>query len=245
MFSLKTPLIIHQIWSGIAEPLPKKFEILSKTWKYDYPDWRYEFWDNNRMNSFVRESFPQYWKNYKQFPYNIQKWDAIRYLILKKIGGMYVDFDYESIKPLDELIQNKTCCFSQEPTAHSSTLPPDTNFTFNNALMLSIPNHPFMDKIIEKVFSDENVAQKYDSKALTVIKTTGPYIINQIYKSLIEEESSQIFLIPAKFVSPFSVQQSQATRKNIITNELESCLKDAYAVHYYLGSWLQEKEKLI
>lgn len=40
---MEIPLIIHQIWSGIKEPLPQYFENLGKTWKYDYPDWKYEF----------------------------------------------------------------------------------------------------------------------------------------------------------------------------------------------------------
>lgn len=36
------PKIIHQIWSGLDECLPNYFETLGKTWKYDYPDWKYE-----------------------------------------------------------------------------------------------------------------------------------------------------------------------------------------------------------
>jgi mannosyltransferase OCH1-like enzyme len=104
MMKNKIPKIIHQIWSGIDESLPEHFKILGETWKEHHPAWKYEFWDNDRMNIFVRENYPNYWDAYNRFLYNVQRWDAIRYLILDRIGGMYVDFDYESLEPLDMLL---------------------------------------------------------------------------------------------------------------------------------------------
>jgi mannosyltransferase OCH1-like enzyme len=79
------PKIIHQIWSGIDEPLPEIFRQFGETWKEHHPTWKYEFWDNERMITFVKKYYPQYWDTYNTFPYNIQRWDAIRYLILYKM----------------------------------------------------------------------------------------------------------------------------------------------------------------
>jgi len=62
---------------------------------------------------------------------------------------MYVDFDYESIEPMTELIKDKECCFSLEPEIHS---PRRGELFFNNAMMLSVPEHFFMKKIISSVF---------------------------------------------------------------------------------------------
>ena len=92
------PKIIHQIWSGIDGPLPKHFEVLGDTWKKHHPDWEYRLWDNQKMNDFVLSYYPQYWKTYNSFRYNVQRWDAIRYLILDTIGGLYVDFDSECFR---------------------------------------------------------------------------------------------------------------------------------------------------
>lgn len=242
MKRLEIPHIIHQIWSGLDEPLPKRFEILGKTWKYDYPTWKYEFWDNERMNTFVQQKFPQYWDNYCKFPYDIQRWDAIRYLILKEVGGMYVDFDYESVRPLDELTQDKTCCFSMEPASHYKRQEADKAFTFNNAMMLSVPNHEFMNKIVEQIFQDDNVIRKEDSKAFTVFKTTGPFILNQLYNQQTDEEKKQIYLIPSDFVSPYDYKQVEMVRNNIVTKYLEDRLVNAYAIHHYLGAWIPKKE---
>ena len=43
---MKIPKVIHQIWSGIEEPLPPYFELLGNTWKEFQPSWDYIFWDN-------------------------------------------------------------------------------------------------------------------------------------------------------------------------------------------------------
>jgi len=174
----KIPKIIHQIWSGIDEPLPSYFKALGETWKRDYPEWKYEFWNNDRMNQFIQEYYPLYWKPYNSFPHNIQRWDAIRYLILDKTGGMYVDFDYESIKPLDDVLKEKTCCFASEPTEHLSIF--GRNMYINNALMASIPNHPFMNEIIQKVFMSEKTNKEYTDKMDEVLKTTGPILISNL-----------------------------------------------------------------
>lgn len=234
------PKIIHQIWSGIDEPLPKHFSLLGDTWKEQYPSWKYIYWDNKKINRFVREYYFQYWEIFNRFPYDVQRWDAIRYLILDKIGGMYVDFDYESIKPIDELIETKTCCFSLEPKSHLRAFKRKVNDVFNNALMLNVPGHPFMRKIVENVFS--KTVLEYDApKHLCVYNTTGPWKLIDLYYDLTEEEKRQVYLIPAKYVTPFDLPQACRYRMGEMSEELETCLNEAYAVHYFWGNWKMRK----
>lgn len=37
---------------------------------------------------------------YNSYPYAVQRWDMIRYLILYEYGGIYADLDYECIDAL-------------------------------------------------------------------------------------------------------------------------------------------------
>lgn len=252
---MKIPRIIHQIWSGIDEPLPSHFRELGETWKRDYPTWKYEFWDNDRMVSFIKEYYPQHWEVYNKYPYNIQRWDSIRYLILCHYGGMYVDFDYESIKPIDKLIEDQVCCFSLEPNAHCYhyRIP----IVFNNALMLSIPQHPFIQHVIDFVFDTQrlsydispkkivtyNAAGKIESSYFTnekngcVMSTTGPWALIKLYEKLKEEEKKNIYLIPAKYVTPFDGLQTHLFLNGLQTQELEDCLEEAHAIHYFFNDW--------
>lgn len=225
---MEIPKIIHQIWSG--GPLPNQLKIWGETWKSNHPDWKYEYWDNERMNHFMKENFLQFSEKYYDFPFNIQRWDAIRYLILYKMGGMYIDFDYESLKPISEVIHAKTCCFSQEPPRHRTMT--EKFFEFNNAMMISIPNHPFMKKIIEAVFSENNVVVS-SVKYRIVFGTTGPWIINDLYSNLDKKLKKEVYIIPYELVSPIDLWQIHDLKeeKNNYYNE------NAYAIHHYLGSW--------
>jgi glycosyltransferase family 32 len=232
---MKIPKIIHQIWSGIDETLPTHFKILGSTWQRDYPDWEYIQWDNGMMNDFIKKYYPQYWDIYNRFHYNIQRWDAIRYLILEKMGGMYVDFDYESIEPMHKLIQDKECCFSLEPELHA---PRQGELFFNNAMMLSIPGHFFMKKIIFSVFSEETLSYDRTHKGRCVMNTTGPSKLVSLYKELNNNDKDKIYLIPTKYVTPFDQHQLKRLFNGEKSIELEHHLKEAYAVHYFFNTWV-------
>jgi mannosyltransferase OCH1-like enzyme len=235
MNTLQIPKIIHQIWSGIDEPLPTVFEELGKTWKENHPEWEYILWDNEKMSTFIQQFYPQYWDIYNGFMYNIQRWDAIRYLILNEMGGMYVDFDYESILPLDDLLKEKSCGFALEP---KHTFPFFKKaIMFNNALMFSIPKHPFMQAIINFVFSEHDFSHFEISKEEYVLNTTGPFRLIELYNDLSEEEKKQIYLVPAKYVTPFDGQQAKLVRMGVKNQDLENCLEEAYAIHYFISAW--------
>lgn len=231
------PKIIHQIWSGIDGPLPEHFRMLGETWKKTYPDWEYIQWDKGMMDAFMERCFPQFVDIFARFPYNVQRWDAIRYLILYQMGGMYVDFDYESLRPMDGLLAGRECCFALEPDSHRRVFKRPVERVFNNALMLSVPGHPFMRTVIEGVFTEESLKGGWGSKDLCVLNTTGPWKLIDLYEALMPERQAGIYLIPAKYVTPFDVPQAFRVRSGEISDELEQCLEEAYAVHYFFGNW--------
>lgn len=241
---MKIPKIIHQIWSDLNKPLPSYFKILSDTWREHYPGWQYFFWDEAKINNFVLEYYPQYWEIYKDFPYNIQRWDSVRYLILKMYGGMYVDFDYESICSIIPLIKEEECCFALEPVSHCNKFW-ESKFEqiITNALMCTIPNHPFLDRIIESVFIErslnhDDIEIHPDIRKLNhTLFTTGPGIITSVYYKLSQKERDCIFLIPDKYVTPFDFNQAHRYLNGDESLDLEECLNEAYAVHYFFSDW--------
>ena len=235
--------IIHQIWYN-ESPLPKAFQILGNTWKQNYPNWEYILWNKEKMDIFVQSYYPQYWEKYNQFPYDIQRCDTVRYLILYKMGGLYVDLDYESLQSIEPLIEGKSCCFSEEPiytNESKAKFQQDVPIYFNNAMIFCLPNHPFLKKLIESIFSMKEVCNNDLHHPSYVLQTTGPWKIMKLYYDLEEIEKKNIYIIPRKYVTPFNIQQ---IRKLIIekeeNEELEICLKEAYAVHYFFNLWVKE-----
>jgi mannosyltransferase OCH1-like enzyme len=226
------PKIIHQIWVG--DPLPNVLKELGDTWKKYHREWEYRVWNENDILSFIIEYFPEYVDLYHSLHYNIQRLDAIRYLILYQIGGMYVDFDYECLENIEPLLDGKTCCFAMEPDIHAKLF--NKEMVFSNALMASVPAHLFLKKIIRKVFSKKIPYNDTLDKREYVLNTTGPWMLGELYNTF--EDKNSIYLIPERFVSPFTKMEAKAIINGAKTEHLDEQLKEAYAVHYFLGTWL-------
>jgi len=228
------PKIIHQVWEGHEYPLPDFLRKLGDTWKEHHPDWRYEFWDGNRMKAFVENNYPEMATIYFGYKYNILRWDAIRYLILYKMGGMYVDFDYECLESFDNyLAEEKKCYFSMEAKEHRPEF--GTGTYFNNALMVTPPGHSFFEYIIRHL---ETTPVKYtESKFLDVMYLTGPLMLTDLYDKF--EDKSSIDFFPSEQVSPWSKEDVQKfINKSADEGNLEKKLEKAIAIHYFFGTWL-------
>jgi mannosyltransferase OCH1-like enzyme len=96
----------------------------------------------------------------------------MRLLILHKIGGMYVDFDYECLRNIEPLlIENKNCCIATEPETRCVMY--SVPNLLNSALIATVPQNPYLEKIIDKIFSDSTLQYDQRDKILCVLKTTG------------------------------------------------------------------------
>ena len=228
----KIPQIIHQIWSVADKPLPSHLKFFAETWKRHHSTWEYMFWDDRKMNDFVLKHYPQYWKIYGSFRYNIQRWHAVRYLILHSIGGMYVDFDSECFRSFDELLNGKECCFSLEPEEYQRRH--STEVYFNNALMASVPEHPFMKEVIEKTFSYHPDMENSSD----VLETTSSLMLVDVY--LKSKNKEQVYLIPPEYTSPLTQNESIAWMKGEEPDEVLGKFKEAYSLHYFFNSWLDQ-----
>jgi len=71
-----------------------------------------------------------------------------------------------------------------------------------------------------------------------VMNTTGPWRLIDLYSKLEEKEKEEVYLIPAKYVSPFDGFQAELFRLGEKDDELEEALNDAYAVHYFFSDWI-------
>ena len=227
------PNIIHQIWEGASEPLPEFLKELGSTWKDNHPSWSYEFWDKDRMNSFVEDNYPDFLETYLSYPYPVQRWDAIRYLILYKMGGLYVDFDYESIESVEKILTNKSCCFALEPNEHSLFF--NKEYIISNAFMACGPYHPFFKEIIQSLFINKHYNS--NDKFKVVMNTTGPFMLCRVYDEYINP--NDVYLISSELVSPFTKYEVIEFIKGYDNSTILNLkLKDAIAIHYYFGTWL-------
>lgn len=224
------PQIIHQIWEEKI-PLPDFFYQCGETWKEFNPTWQYIYWNKYKMDHFIQENFPSFIPALNGFKYDVQRWDVIRYLILYKYGGVYVDFDYECLKSLDNLLRNKSCCFGLEPREHAQLFKKEK--VISNAFIAITPRHQFMEQILKIVQHSSSVA---NDKRIYVLETTGPHMLVDLYDQYPQKE--EISLIPSEFISPLTKMDVANYINGLIDEELlEEKMKNAVAIHYFWGSW--------
>lgn len=233
---MEIPRIIHQIWSEKYIPLPKELIELTESWKEFHPDWEYIMWNDAMINEFLQSKYPQYLETYYKYPHDVQRWDAIRFLIMYEYGGLYVDVDYLCLKNVEPLLKG-ACCLAQEPSSHQFSF--SKNITITNAFIGVVPKTPFMGKIVRKIWDTPLPSQeKGESIFDYCLRSTSLGLVTETYHNYSDKE--EVYIIPAELVSPFSKEEIVAYHEeDIPIPNVEERLEKAYAVHYFSGTWVK------
>lgn len=227
---LRIPKIIHQTWKD--DRLPDAFKRYSWSWRNMLPDWEYRLWTDEMNREFVRSYYPEFLKRYDAYPKNIQRADAIRYLLLQTYGGLYVDLDFECLKPeFVSLLEDADFVAGKEPYVHSKRF--GREYIICNALMASVPNHPFVKCVIKRMMnhpSGWNVRQGGD-----ILDSTGSFLLSDAYKDF--PQKSGIKIIEPEHLYPIRLGEYKLMAGSCLPKEMAQRIKAAYAMHYFFGTW--------
>tara|TARA_R100000951_G_scaffold112509_1_gene112964 strand:- start:1902 stop:2549 length:648 start_codon:yes stop_codon:yes gene_type:complete len=174
------PKLIHQVfWKFTDKELDeieafKQHQAITKKFCNEY-GYDYRLWSLSDCEELLAEFYPEYIQLWGDFRHDIQRADFIRYLILHKYGGFYLDLDVSPLRDLKDLLNNE-CIF----TTWSS----DKHNKPYNAMMASIPNNSLFIKICYECMlrTYEKQSMKiYDSwKGRLVFQTTGHFMLNKV-----------------------------------------------------------------
>jgi len=100
------PRVFHRIW--LDEEERPEFKAWRVKLEQLHPRWEIRTWgDSDEAREVVPESLLPYWDRYiVEDPYGRIP-DILRYALLWKFGGVYIDTDFEPLKPFDELLEDK------------------------------------------------------------------------------------------------------------------------------------------
>jgi mannosyltransferase OCH1-like enzyme len=167
------PKIIHQFWFGLESPnMPESWSSNFEAWSTLHPEWVHVLWSGEESEECVKINEPAFYDTYLNYKYNIQRIDAVRYCMLKRFGGLYVDLDMKPLKPIDPFI---TCGDSY---VMWSAFSPGV---YTNALFATTKGASLMDEMITYM---TNYIKEWwmIAKFLTVMHTTGPSAFTQVIK---------------------------------------------------------------
>ncbi len=137
----KIPKIIHQIWIGPV-PHPKLYQKYRDICLALHPDWEYKLWTDIDIENW---DFPNKDLYKKSISYQ-ERADIIRYEILHKYGGLYLDADYMCLTKLDELNHLYDLYVGIEHPAKDYD-----SITISNALIAAKPNHKIFPVLLKKI----------------------------------------------------------------------------------------------
>lgn len=214
----KIPKKIHQIWLG--SPFPEKYKRWQEQIKKLHPDWEYKLWTDKDVAEFEMVNR----KIYRKAGNWGEKSDILRYEILYREGGVYLDCDVQCFANLDDLHKAYDFYAGFEPFwAGSET----RCLSIGNAIIAAAPKHPIMKRCIKNIkkFSRLNFPLSYNMQ--TVAKT-GPIMFTRSCYEILSQDAQgkNNIIFPSKLFYP---EDTINRDKNV----------DHYFVHYWSHSWMK------
>ena len=209
------PKLIHQIWLG-DKKLPKNCIPWMKSWKKFNPDWEYKLWNEENIKALNIKIFDVYSKRINPG----YRSDILRYIILKKFGGLYADTDFECLKPIPlDILKYKFIAgtmFGNNPI-------------IGNSILLSTPSFILLDKILTHIKSTE-----YKNDIDHIIKNSGPENVTKEFFSLEKKIKKQILILPSNYFYPYP----NFKINNHINKYLE--IEDiSIGIHHWNMTWMK------
>jgi mannosyltransferase OCH1-like enzyme len=215
------PKIIHQIHMG-KRPLSEQELKWQNTWKEYNPEWEFILWDDEKLKTLniINEQYLNDCDNYSM------KSDILRFDILFQFGGLYIDTDFECLKPIDPLFGDDDFIFYRQ--RHSGPY-------ICGAFLASTKHNTFVKKLVDgidqrtKTHQKEHCVQKY-----------GPaYVTN-----MVDDTYGSSYKKSAKFdptyVYPF-LWKDKRINKKLTHTELKKKYPDAFAAHWWNSSWQNDE----
>lgn len=200
------PHVFHQIWVG--PQMPSLFAQFSLGWQEFHPDWELVLWDestipvleNQRIYDTAEQRCPSCMGQLRS--------DIARYEILFKHGGVYLDVDFECLKPIDPLLEGIDCFTAWEIQDQYA----------NNAIFGAVPGHPFLRALIDGL--EDSLAAHPDSGPW---KVSGPRYMTSVLE---QYDGPPVTIFPESWLYPIRC-------RDISKLGTRRLYKDAYAVHWW------------
>jgi len=207
---------------------------MALSWQNLHRDWEYILWTDEMNRNFIGEHFPSFLAIYDSYPHSIQRVDAVRYFVLYKYGGFFIDMDFECLSNIDPIIGDVDCVFGKEPVEHS--IAHDKSYIISNAFMGATPCCRFFNALCNELTQNRHITDHINDN---ILETTGPFMLSRLYEQW--EWKEEIGLLDAPLIYPLTKAELIELQEGPQQQHLLKKLKGAYGIHYYAGTWWKNK----
>lgn len=201
------PRVIHHVWLGGV--MPHDLAAYRDTWQRTHPTYEHRLWgdedldwlENRDMFDAAADLVPE--RNIGQFRANLA-----RYEILHRYGGVYVDCDMESLKPLDRFMDGG-CWAAWEHEADQPKGP-----LVGNTILAAEPGSRFMRRCIDQVRPD---SVTYAGEPSWVM--SGPAMLTRLH----QQDPSDLTVHRTRWFYPYPTELTR----------FANSWGDAFTVHHW------------
>lgn len=219
----RIPRQFHWVWLG-KEPLPQKDQAWMLSWRRNHPSWRCIIWAEHpaqvALEGFETRALPPL---VNQHLYDgIERWvrgkavlaarsDIVRYEIVARYGGVYLDTDVECFRNIDELLQDVTLFVSDGWGGG------ECNYMFG-----AFANHPALWTTVRDLGPHLSACHHQ----LNPVQATGPDYLNpKLYLS------QDLVIFPDQLFNPLDARDDPRW--------VRSWPQCSYGNHHFDGKWLE------
>ena len=220
------PRIIHQTWK--SRDIPKHLRGYQESWLHKHPDWEYRLWDDAANEALIAEHYPEFLDYYRRATPRILGVDMVRLAYLHRYGGIYADLDYESLRPLDDLLNTTQVIVGRERNGIGIVL--RKNDYVINALMGSPPGHPLWPEVMRAMVQNYRPQRTFERHTVYVIRMAVEILDHCVENRT--QQSSDVIILP-----PDTLYASAPTERLGHRRNRHAIARGSYGIHHYDNSW--------
>lgn len=196
------PRVFHRIWCG--GPVPEHLDAYARTWEAHHPDWEHRLWTEENLPELRNQELFDRAEEIAPSGVGQFRADLARYELLEAHGGVYHDFDFECLRPIDDLVDVEAFAAWEVPGRW-----------INNAILGAEPGHPLLSELIEAL--PANVKRR---AGMRPNKLSGPQFLTPIMHRF----ASSVRIYPQEWFYPYLHDELDRGDEGFC---------DAYAVHHW------------
>ena len=216
------PKTFHFIWintncTATQSEIPAYVLNNIKSWKNLHPHWYTVVW----TNMLVKKHFPELFRTIQKVKHAAWAADLIRYAVLAKFGGIYVDTDIVALRNIENLaVAPFTVCERYYTNGSCQYV--------CNAVISSMKNSTLMDRVLLHAMKETEKKISHNSSNYYDVKLTGPVMWSKYALSI----NNNVTVLPRRSFYPcYYTDKSQCVAEKYVNDV------NVYAMHTWEKSW--------
>lgn len=169
----RIPQVVHRVWLG-GHKMPRELVEYGQTWRQHHPGWKFRLWRDRDLRRLVPSDAVA------RARHHVELSDLLRFEVLRRYGGVYVDTDFECLRPLDPLLEGERVVLGYEKPGR-----------VGSAIVASVPGHPLLVDAAQQ-------AEKTVGLGANSADATGPYLL-----TLLVRDYPDVRILPQKTFYPY------------------------------------------